>query len=71
MIGKTGGENLCLVLQPAESARMNHAVAIALKRVSIGMREFRIAAAQAVLDRKAEMRKRAARRLCGWPYMLG
>ena len=38
MIGKAGGENLRLRFQPAESARMDDAVAVARVVVAVGMR---------------------------------
>jgi hypothetical protein len=54
MVRDTTGENLGFVLQTSEGSRVNDAVAIALELVSIGVRQFRVAAAVAALNRKAE-----------------
>lgn len=45
MIGKSGGEDLRLIFQAAESPRVDDSVAIALKIAAIGVWQFRIAAA--------------------------
>ena len=42
MVGEAGREYLGLIFQAAERAGMDHAVAIALKFVAIGMRKLRI-----------------------------
>ncbi len=62
MIGKPRREDLCLIFEPAKSAGMNDPVAIALKFVSEGMREFRVAAAAAALHRESKMGERARQR---------
>ena len=54
MIGKPGSENLGFGLEAAESARMDDAVAIALKGVAVGMIGFGIAAAQTLRNGEAE-----------------
>lgn len=53
---------MSFVFEPAESACVNYAVAIALKRIPVGVRQFRITASAAVFDRKTEMGERA--RIC-------
>src|ERR1017187_7690299 len=55
MIAEAGCEYLCLGLQPAEGARMHDAVAVALKRVTVGMRGFRVTPPSAALHWKPEM----------------
>src|ERR1017187_9989942 len=55
MIAEAGCEYLCLGLQPAEGARMHDAVAVALERVTGGMRGFRVTAPSAALHWKPEM----------------
>ena len=52
-------EDLRLIFEPPKRTSMNHAVAVALKIVSVGMREFGITAPPALLDRKPEMRESA------------
>jgi hypothetical protein len=52
VIGNAGRKNLRLVLQPPEGARVNDAVAVALKFVAVGMRELGILAAQRAGHRK-------------------
>ncbi len=61
MVGKAGREDLRLGFQPAESAGMNDAVAIALEGVAVGMIGFRIAASQAVLDLESKPGKHGVR----------
>ena len=43
MIGEARGENLSLRLEPAESAGMDDAVAVARVVIAVGMRDFRVA----------------------------
>ena len=50
VIGKAAGEDLRLVLQTAKGARMDHAIAVTLVVVAIGMRRFGIASAARLLD---------------------
>ena len=38
VIGIAAGEDLGLCLKPAEGARMDHAIAVTLKIVAVGMR---------------------------------
>ena len=47
MIGEARGENLRLCFQPAESAGMDDAVAVARIVIAIGMRGFRVTPARA------------------------
>ena len=44
VVGVAAGEDLGLVLQAAERARVDNAVAVALERIAVGMRRLRIAA---------------------------
>src|ERR1017187_6187851 len=55
MVAEAGREYLCFGFQPAEGARMHDAVAIALKRVTVGMRGFRVTPPSAAFHRKPEM----------------
>ena len=48
MIGEAGGENLRLSFEPAESSRMDDAVAVACVIIAIRMLWFRVAAAARV-----------------------
>src|SRR5215831_6496957 len=48
VIGITPRKDLGLVLQPAESAGMDHAVTVALKIVAVGMARLRIATSTAI-----------------------
>ncbi len=50
VIGKASGENLCLIFQTAEGARVYDTIAVTLIVVAIGMRRFRIAASARLLD---------------------
>jgi hypothetical protein len=50
MIGKTPGENLGLGFQPAESARMDDAVAVPLEIIARGVLGLRNAASAGLLD---------------------
>src|SRR5664280_3868884 len=49
MVGVAAGEDLRLVFQPAEGAGMDHAIAIPLKRIAIGVRRLGIAASTGIL----------------------
>ena len=49
MVGIAAGKDLGLVLQPAEGARMDDAVAVALERVAVRMRRLRIAPSPGLL----------------------
>src|SRR5579884_759018 len=64
MIGKSGGKDLGLVLQPPEGAGVNDTIAIALEFVAIGMRKLGITAAAAPLDGEAQGGEPAAH-CCG------
>ena len=55
VIGDCGGEDLRFVFQAAESARMDDAVAIALKGVAVRMPGFGISAPARGLNGKPEM----------------
>src|ERR1051326_784657 len=44
MVGKAAGENLSLIFQAPEGARVDHAVAVALEIIAIGMRGLGMAA---------------------------
>ena len=55
MVGVGGGEDLRLVLQAPECARMNHAVAVALKRPAVGVLALGIAAAAGFLRWKPQL----------------
>src|SRR5690348_7124670 len=64
MIGEAGREDLGLVLEPAEGASMHHAVAIALKFVAVGMREFGVSASAGALQWEAQMSERSWSHYC-------
>src|SRR3954454_11777437 len=49
MIGIAAGEDLRLSLKPPKRARMDHAITVALKIVTVGMRGLRIATSARVL----------------------
>ena len=55
VIGDARGEDLSLVLQPAEGARVNNAIAVALKGVAVRMAGLGIPQPARRLDRKPEM----------------
>jgi hypothetical protein len=55
MIGEIGREHLSFVFEPAERARVDHAIAIALKFIAIGMGKLRIAPPTRTLHRKSQM----------------
>ena len=57
MIRQRGREDLRLMFQPPESARMNNAVAIALERVAIRMFGLRVPAAARLLNREPQVRE--------------
>ena len=57
MIGVAAGENLRLVLQPAKSARMNDAIAIALEVVAIRMRRLGMPPSAGLLHAKCVSRE--------------
>ena len=59
MVGEAGREDLGLGFQAAEGARMNHAVAVALESIAVGMLGFGIAPAPASLHRKSQPRQHA------------
>jgi len=61
MVAQAGCEDLGLGFQPAEGARMHDAVAVALKRVTVGMRSFRVTPPSAAFDRKPEMAEHGLR----------
>ena len=52
MVGVARGENLCFRFQAAKGAGMNDAVAVALKRIAVGVVRLRIPAAPALADSK-------------------
>jgi len=52
-------KNLRFVFESPERARVNHAVAVALKRIAIRMRQFRIAAPPRAIEREPQMGQRA------------
>jgi hypothetical protein len=58
VIGDGIGEDLGLVFKAAKGAGVNDAITVALEVVAIGVREFRIAAAAAALDRKFQVGER-------------
>ena len=60
MIGKAGSEDLRLGFQPPEGARMDHAVAVALEGVAVGMRGFGIDPAPALRHREPQPRQHGA-----------
>ena len=49
VVGVAAGEDLGLVLQPAESPGMDDAVTVALKRIAVRVRRLRIAPSAGVL----------------------
>ena len=57
VVGKARRENLRLGFQTPESARMNYAVAIALKTISVRMFRFRIPPSPALIGREPQSRK--------------
>ena len=57
VVGQLRGEDLCFGLQPPESTRMHHAVAVALEGVAVGVGGFGIGAPAAPFNRKAQPRK--------------
>jgi hypothetical protein len=52
-------KNLGFVFETPERARVNHAVAVALKGIAIRIRQLRIAAAPRTFERKPQMGQRA------------
>src|ERR1700722_19749919 len=58
MVGDSGWKNLHFILQPAEGAGVDDAIAIALEFVTVGMRKLGIAAAAAPVHREAQAGER-------------
>ncbi len=76
VIRNAGRENLRFVFEAPERPRVNHAVAVALKRIAIRMRQFGIASSARTFQRKPQMGQRAGQitsreparsRPAGWP----
>ena len=57
VIGYSGRENLCLVLQPAKRPRVDYAIAVTLEFAAIGMRKFGVDPSKAPLNRKTQARQ--------------
>jgi len=55
MVAEAGREYLCLGFQTAEGARVHDTVAVALKRVTVWMRGFRVTPPPAAFHRKPKM----------------
>ena len=58
VVVETGREDLCLVFQPPECARVDDPVAIALEVVAVWVGEFGITPALRTLDRKSKVGQR-------------
>jgi hypothetical protein len=69
MVGEADGEDLGFIFEPPERACVNDAVAVALKRIPVGVRKLRIAAATTLLHREAEMNQRLRRVHCFYFFL--
>ena len=59
MVRQSGGKDLRLRLQPAEGARVHHAVAVALEPIAIGVLRFRVSPSPALSHWKSQPRQHA------------
>ena len=59
MIRNARRKNLGFVFQTPESPGVDHAIAVALKRIAIRMRQFRIPSTARAFERKPQMSQRA------------
>ena len=54
VVGKSAGKNLSLVLEAAEGAGVNHAIAVALKIAAIGVGKFGITSSRRATGVKSQ-----------------